>query len=177
MTALLQIDTLAYSKQLKDAGASDALAEVIAVNYPRLDTTELVTHEKLEAEAAKIRQEMAGHHLEVKDEFNAVRSEIAEVRSELKEDIASVRGEIASVRSELKEEIASVRSELKEEITSVRIELKEEIGKTQVLVQSVLTEVKNSQLEMRTAQLMQLRWTLSLGAVMLGALVASVAIL
>ena len=166
MTALLQIDTLAYSKQLKDAGASDALAEVIAVNYPRLDTTELVTHEKLEAEAAKIRQEMAGHHLEVKDEFNAVRSEIAEVRSELKEDIASVRGEIASVRSELKEEIASVR-----------IELKEEIGKTQVLVQSVLTEVKNSQLEMRTAQLMQLRWTLSLGAVMLGALVASVAIL
>jgi phage shock protein A len=147
MTALLQIDTLAYSKQLREAGASEALAEAIAVNYPRLDTTDLVTHEKLEAEAAKIRKEMEANHSELKLEISEFRAELVAVESRLKGDIASVRTELTA-----------------------------EIGKTNVLVQSVLTEVKNTQLEMRTAQLMQLRWTLGLGVAMLGTLVASVAL-
>ena len=169
MTALLQIDTLAYSKQLREAGASEALAEAIAVNYPRLDTTDLVTHEKLEAETAQIRKEMETNHSELKLEISEFRAELVAVESRL-------RGDIASVRTELKDDIASARSELKEEIASVRTELTAEIGKTNVLVQSVLTEVKNTQLEMRTAQLMQLRWTLGLGVAMLGTLVASVAL-
>ena len=158
MTALLQIDTLAYSKQLREAGASEALAEAIAVNYPRLDTTDLVTHEKLEAETAQIRKEMETNH------------------SELKLEISEFRAELVAVESRLRGDIASVRTELKDDIATVRTELTAEIGKTNVLVQSVLTEVKNTQLEMRTAQLMQLRWTLGLGVAMLGTLVASVAL-
>lgn len=102
MTALLQIDTLAYVKELKNAGASEELAEVIAVNYPRLDTSDLVTHEKLEAETAKIRQD------------------IGAVRNELKEDIASVRSEIASVRTELTAEIGKTNVLVQTVLTEVK---------------------------------------------------------
>jgi uncharacterized protein involved in exopolysaccharide biosynthesis len=65
-----------------------------------------------------------------------LRGEVASVRTQLKTEIGSVRKEIGSVRTELKAEIGFVRTELEAEIGSVRTELKAEIG-------SLRSELKN----------------------------------
>ena len=87
MTAAIQIDTLAFAKKLKEAGADERLADAIVEGITAADTSNLATKEDLAQVEGRLK------------------SEIASVRSELKE-------EIGSVRSELKEKIGSVRSDL-----------------------------------------------------------------
>ena len=101
MTAAIQIDTLAFAKKLKEAGADERLADAIVEGITAADTSNLATKEDLRIETAILKEE------------------IADVRSE----IADVRSEIAAVRSDLKEEISGVRSELKEDIGNVRSDL------------------------------------------------------
>ena len=89
MVAAFQIDTLAYAKKLKDAGADERLAEAIVEGLTNADTSTLATKEDLR---------------ETKDEL---RSEIHQFRDEL-------RGEIHKFRDELRGEIHEVRDELRE---------------------------------------------------------------
>lgn len=90
MAHAIQIDTLAFSKRLREAGADEALAEAIVEGITAADTSELAT----------------------KADIAEVKGEIAELRSEQKQDVAGVRAEIADVRSELKQDIAGVRTEI-----------------------------------------------------------------
>ncbi|WP_419738646.1 hypothetical protein [Ruegeria sp.] len=84
MAHALQIDTLAFSKKLREAGADEKLAEAIVEGLTAADTSELATKGDLaEAEAA-------------------MKADIAEVRSDLKADVAALQADIAEVRSDLK---------------------------------------------------------------------------
>ncbi|MGB1179986.1 MAG: hypothetical protein ACPG4J_12135 [Lentibacter algarum] len=67
MVAAFQIDTLAYAKKLKNAGADERLAEAIVEGLTNADTSTLATKEDLR---------------ETKDEL---RGEIGEVRNEVRE--------------------------------------------------------------------------------------------
>ena len=67
MVAAFQIDTLAYAKKLKNAGADERLAEAIVEGLTNADTSTLDTKEDLR---------------ETKDEL---RGEIGEVRNEVRE--------------------------------------------------------------------------------------------
>ena len=67
MVAAFQIDTLAYAKKLKDAGADERLAEAIVEGLMNADTSTLATKDDLR---------------ETKDEL---RGEIGEVRNEVRE--------------------------------------------------------------------------------------------
>lgn len=84
MAHALQIDTLAFSKKLRDAGADEALAEAIVEGITGADTSELAT-----------------------------KGDLAELRAATKADIAEVKGEIAGLRTATQADIAEVRSEIK----------------------------------------------------------------
>ena len=90
MAHALQIDTLAFTKKLREAGAEEGLAEAIVEGLTAADTSELAT----KSDVAKVE--------------SALKVDIAEVKGELKADIAEVRTEIAEVRTE----IAEVKSDL-----------------------------------------------------------------
>ena len=72
MAHALQIDTLAFTKKLREAGAEEGLAEAIVEGLTAADTSELAT-----------------------------KGDIAEAKSELKTEIAEVRTEIAEVKVDL----------------------------------------------------------------------------
>ena len=79
MAHALQIDTLAFTKKLREAGAEEGLAEAIVEGLTAADTSELAT----------------------KGDIAEVKTEIAEVKSELKTEIAEVKTEIAEVKSDI----------------------------------------------------------------------------
>lgn len=74
MAHVLQIDTLAFSKRLREAGADEGLAEAIVEGLAVADTSELATKTDLAELASK--------------------ADLAKVRGELKEDLAEVRGDL-----------------------------------------------------------------------------------
>ena len=84
MVAAFQIDTLAYAKKLKDAGADERLAEAIVEGLMNADTSTLATKDDL---------------CETKDEL---RSEIHQFRDELRGEIGEVRNEVREVKVELR---------------------------------------------------------------------------
>ena len=65
MAHALQIDTLAFTKKLREAGAEEGLAEAIVEGLTAADTSELAT-----------------------------KADLAEVKSELKTEIAEVKSDI-----------------------------------------------------------------------------------
>ncbi len=58
MTAAIQIDTLAFAKKLKEAGADERLADAIVEGITAADTSNLATKEDLNIESAAIRLEI-----------------------------------------------------------------------------------------------------------------------
>lgn len=88
MLNALRIDTLAFSKKLREAGADEKLAEAFVEGITAMDTSDLATKSEL------------------RKAETALKSDIAEVKAELKSDIAQFR-------TELKSDIAEVRTELK----------------------------------------------------------------
>ncbi len=90
MAHALQIDTLAFTKKLREAGAEEGLAEAIVEGLTAADTSELAT----KGDIAEVKTEIA----EVKSEL---KTEIAEAKLELKTEIAEVKTEIAEVKSDI----------------------------------------------------------------------------
>lgn len=88
MAHAIKVDTLAFSKKLRAAGADERLADAIVEGFTTADTSELATKADL------------------KEVETALRHEIGEVRHEL-------TAEIGKVRNELKAEIHEVRNDLK----------------------------------------------------------------
>lgn len=82
MAHALQIDTLAFAKKLRAAGADEALADAIVEGITAADTSELAT-----------------------------KSDLAELRTELKGDLAELRTELKEENSGLKVMIQSVLTE------------------------------------------------------------------
>ena len=76
MAHAFQIDTLAFSKKLKAAGADERLAEAIVEGITGADISELAT----------------------KADIREVKTEIADVKAELKADIAEVKGDLKWMR-------------------------------------------------------------------------------
>jgi len=73
MVAAFQIDTLAYAKKLKNAGADERLAEAIVEGLTNADTSTLATKEDLR----DTKDELRG-------EIGEVRNEVREVKVELR---------------------------------------------------------------------------------------------
>ncbi len=96
MAHALQIDTLAFTKKLREAGAEEGLAEAIVEGLTAADTSELAT----KGDIAEVKSELKTEIAEVKSEL---KTEIAEVKSELKTEIAEVKTEIAEVKTEIAE--------------------------------------------------------------------------
>ena len=84
MAHALQIDTLAFSKKLREAGADERLAGAIVEGITAADTSELATKSDLG---------------EVKAE---VKAEIADVKTELKAEIAGLDVKIGDVKADVR---------------------------------------------------------------------------
>ena len=72
MVAAFQIDTLAYAKKLKNAGADERLAEAIVEGLTNADTSTLATKEDLR----ETKDELRGEIGEVRDEVREVKVEL-----------------------------------------------------------------------------------------------------
>ena len=59
MTQALRIDTLAFARKLKQAGADERLAEAIVEGFSAVDTSEIATKADLVALEAKLMTAMA----------------------------------------------------------------------------------------------------------------------
>ena len=60
MAQPLQIDTLAFSKSLKQAGADEQLAEAIVEGISKVDTSDLATKSDLKEVESALRGEISG---------------------------------------------------------------------------------------------------------------------
>ena len=69
MAQAMPIDTLAYAKKLKAAGATEALAEAIASEHTHVDTSNLATKDDLNL---------------VKDDLNLVKDDLNSIKRDLK---------------------------------------------------------------------------------------------
>jgi hypothetical protein len=69
MVAAFQIDTLAYAKKLKNAGADERLAEAIVEGLTNADTSTLATKEDLR----ELRHELKNETAEIKVELRWVK--------------------------------------------------------------------------------------------------------
>ena len=85
MVAAFQIDTLAYAKKLKDAGADERLAEAIVEGLMNADTSTLATKDDLRETKDELRSEIHQFRDELRDEIGEVRDEVREVRDEVRE--------------------------------------------------------------------------------------------
>ena len=90
MAHALQIDTLAFTKKLREAGAEEGLAEAIVEGLTAADTSELAT----KGDVAEVKTEIA----EVKSEL---KTEIVEAKSEFKQDLLKVEKKIDKVDVDL----------------------------------------------------------------------------
>ena len=72
MVAAFQIDTLAYAKKLKNAGADERLAEAIVEGLTNADTSTLATKEDLR----ETKDELRGEIVEVRNEVREVKVEL-----------------------------------------------------------------------------------------------------
>ena len=70
------IDTLAYAKKLKAAGATEALAEAIASEHTHVDTSNLATKDDLNV----VRDDLNA----VKEDINAVKQDMSGMKRDLK---------------------------------------------------------------------------------------------
>jgi len=106
MAHALQIDTLAFSKKLREAGADERLAGAIVEGITAADTSELATKSDL----GEVKAEIA----DVKAELKA---EIADVKAELKAEIAEVKADVRAVTDKLgtmatKAELGDVKADI-----------------------------------------------------------------
>ena len=101
MAHALQIDTLAFTKKLREAGAEEGLAEAIVEGLTAADTSELAT----KGDLAEVKVELKQDILKVENKIDKVKAELkadnAEVKLELKTEIAEVKTEIAEVKSDI----------------------------------------------------------------------------
>jgi TnpA family transposase len=91
MAHALQIDTLAFAKKLKAAGADDRLADAIVEGITAADTSELAT-----------KSDIQDVRSEIKEVENVLRTEIKETENVLRGEIGEVRGEVREVKVELR---------------------------------------------------------------------------
>ena len=101
MSAVLNIDTLAFATELKAAGADEKLAEAIARGIGSAEASGLATKGDIAEVHAKIDTGLAEVHAKIDTGLAEVRTEISEVKSELKQDIGSVRTELKSLEVRL----------------------------------------------------------------------------
>ena len=102
-------DTLSASKQLREAGMAEGVAEAVVSVFQHAaampDISHLATKDQVEALSADVantptRAEVEAISSEMKSEFKAIRQEMA-----TKEDIAQVKLEIANLRASVNETI------------------------------------------------------------------------
>ena len=95
MVAAFQIDTLAYAKKLKDAGADERLAEAIVEGLMNADTSTLTTKEDLRETKDELRSEIHQFRDELRGEIHEVRDELREVKAsqgEMKVELLWIKG-------------------------------------------------------------------------------------
>ncbi len=137
----MSFDTLSFAKRLTEAGEKPAVAEAHAMALKEFVMDAVATKPDIQAlgrslgeEIQDVRDEVADHRTETREEFAKVRSEIADVRTEVagfrtetREEFAKVRSEIAHLRTEMRGDITSFRKDVGERFAT-KDELRHEVG-------------------------------------------------
>ncbi|MEG9884505.1 MAG: coiled-coil domain-containing protein [Hyphomicrobiales bacterium] len=99
MAQTLNIDTLEFSRRMKEGGVEEKAAETIARTVAEaIGSSDVATGTQLTLTKT-----------ELKSEIGEVRSEINKVRSELKSDIAEVKSGLNEVHIALKDDMAELK--------------------------------------------------------------------
>lgn len=76
MAHALQIDTLAFSKKLREAGADEGLAEAIVEGLTAADTSELATKADVALVKSELKQDISAVEAALKQEISEVRYDL-----------------------------------------------------------------------------------------------------
>ena len=110
MASALRLDTLAFTKRLREAGADERLAEAIVEGLTAADTSELAT----KADVAAVKADVAAVEVALKADVAAVKAELAAEIAEVKADVVAVKADVAAVKAD----VAAVKAELTAEIAT-----------------------------------------------------------
>ncbi len=97
MAHALQIDTLAFSKKLREAGADEGLAEAIVEGLTAADTSELAT----KGDLAEVKTELVEKIAQVDTRIAEVKGQVQAVADKLDGMATKVDNRIAEVRTEI----------------------------------------------------------------------------
>ena len=136
MNDTLHIDTLAFSKRLKDAGADEKLADAIAEGISQVDISNLATKADLETlkqalynQISDLRDEIKDRNIVVDNEFTSLRNEMKirdlNINHSLENILIEMREKDASLHKEMNEKNASLHKKMNEMHTSLRNEIRE----------------------------------------------------
>ena len=131
MAHALRIDTLAFARRLKEAGADERLAEAIVEGITTADASDLAT----KTDIAEVRGEIA----EVRSEIAEVRSEVASSESRVTAEIAEESSEVAELRADVHSEIAALKSDLRTYRAETRADINGAIAKIGALMFLLMT--------------------------------------
>ena len=151
MAQTLNIDTLEFSRRMKEGGVDEKAAETIAKTVAEaIGSSDMATGTQLELT-----------RMELKSDIDKVRTEIDKVRTELKSEIDKVHTELKSEISKVDTKIDKVdtkidrvRIELKSEIVEFRTELKGAINR--MLFKTVASVVSFMTLVVLTIEFLKL---------------------
>ena len=134
-------DTNLIYREIAEAGASKAIADVIISNSRRLYRS--------------IQNKLSQSHYKLaeKDDVEfaklTLQKEIEEVRLTLQKEIEEVRGDLKNTELKLQKEIEEVRLTLQKEIEKVRGDLKNTELKLQKEIEKVRSDLKNTELKLQ----------------------------
>ena len=125
MAQALQIDTLAFSKKLREAGADEGLAEAIVEGISAADTSELVTKGDLDQAVIKL-------DAKIDTSVTALNDKIDTSVTALQKDVTVLNDKIDTSVKALEEKMATKAelAEVKAEIAGVRTEIAQASNKT-----------------------------------------------
>ena len=143
MAQALQIDTLAFSKKLREAGADEGLAEAIVEGISAADTSELVTKgdldqavtkldAKIDTSVTALQKDMTVLNDKIDTSVSALNDKIDTSVTALQKDVTALDAKIDTSVKALEEKMATKAelAEVKAEIAGVRTEISQASNKT-----------------------------------------------
>jgi DNA repair exonuclease SbcCD ATPase subunit len=121
MSHALTIDTLAFSKKLREAGADERLADAIVEGITAADTSELATKSDLrEVETAlrtDLREVETALRTDLREAETALRTDLRDLKTELKNDIVTLDHKIDTLRADTRADIAQSENRIVDTLT------------------------------------------------------------
>ena len=117
-------DTLSASKQLREAGMAEGVAEAVVSVFQHAATMPDISHLATKDQVEALRADVARSEMATRDQIEALKADVA--RMATRDELHALKTDFDRLRSEMatKAELESFRGETQAEFKMVRLEIK-----------------------------------------------------